>query len=144
MTPAEIFERVFTTENPSTGSVPPPHMAWVVFEHGTGFFTTPTDELPVDASFEAIADAARAALRELGPVHVGTSSADFSTARLAGWFPDDPVWFVTYDHPAIASAVVEESELAAGMFARSLRQEDHDGMNIVLVRRFDGSVRSSG
>ena len=142
MTPGEILERVFTSVNPTTGSQPPPEMAWVVFAHGTAFFTAPSAELPVDASFDALAEAARAALRELGPVQVGTSSADFNPARLDGWFPDDPVWFVGFDHPAIATIVEGDgSELAMGMMARTLRQQDHDEQQIVLVRRFDGSTR---
>ena len=96
-TPSEVIERVFTTANPTTGSQPPPDIAWVLFEHGTAFFTAPNDDVPVDASFDALADAARAALRELGPVGVGSASADFNTARLDGWYPDEPVWFVTYN-----------------------------------------------
>ena len=142
MTPAEILERVFTTDNPTTGSKPPPQMAWVVFEHGTAFFTAPSDALAADASFDTLADAAKAALAELGPVHVGTSSADFNTSRLEGWFPDEPVWFVSFDHPAIATIIESEgSDLAVGMMARSLRQQDHDSLNVVLVRRFDGTKR---
>ena len=142
MTAADVLERVFTTANPDTGSQPPPHMAWVVFEHGTAFFTAPTPALPIDASFDALEAAGRAALAELGPVHVGTPSADFNTARLDGWFPDDPVWFVSFDHPAIATIVtIEASELVAGMTARQLRQQDHDEQKVVHVRRFDGSTR---
>ena len=142
MTPAEIIERVFTTANPTTGSQPPPQMAWVIFEHGTAFFAAPSDALAADASFDTLADAATAALAELGPVHVGTSSADVNPSRLDGWFPEEPVWFVSFDHPAIATVVVvESSDLAAGMMARGLRQQDHDEQRIVLVRRFDGAKR---
>ena len=140
---AEVLEKVFTSANPATGSQPPPAMAWVVFAHGTAFFTTPTIGLPPDASFDAIADAARAALTELGPVLVGSPAADFHTARLDGWYPDDPVWFVSYDHPAIATIILHGgAELAAGILARGHRQQDHDEQQIVLVRRFDGSTRA--
>lgn len=140
--PADVIETLFTTENPATGSQPPAQIAWVVFAHGTVFFTTPTDALPLDTSFDALADAARAALHELGPVIPGTSSADFNISRLDGWYPDDPVWFVAFDHPALATIVIEDDELAAGLVARSLRQQDHEDRAIVLVRHFDGTVRA--
>jgi hypothetical protein len=144
VTPAEIIERIFTTENPATGSRPPAQIAWVVFEHGTAFFTAPTDALGADASFDALADAARAALRELGPVGVGSASADFRTSRLDGWFPDAPIWFVSFDHPAIATVIESEGgDLEIGLMARSLRQQDHDEPTIALVRRFDGATRAA-
>ena len=142
MTPAEVIERVFTSANPTTGSQPPPAMAWVVFAHGTAFFTAPTDDLPLDASFDELCDAARAALRDLGPVHVGTSSADFNTARLDGWFPDAPIWFVSFDHPSIATVIESDgADLAVGLIARAQRQQDHDEQTVVVVRRFDGTIR---
>lgn len=140
-TPADVITTIFTTENPATGSKPPPEMAWVVFSHGTAFFTLPTDAVPLDASFDALVAAARAALSELGPVIAGTPAADFNTARLEGWYPDEPVWFVSYAHSALATIIVEPDELSAGLGARALRQQDHDDPQVVLVRRFDGSVR---
>ena len=140
MTPAQILERVFTSKNPVTGSDPPPAMAWVVFENGTCFYTAPSDALPVTATRDQIEAAGKAALRELGPVHVGSPSADFNPARLDGWFPDDPVWFVTFDHEAIATILVGEgTDLAMGLQGRSLREADHDAMVVVLVRGFDGT-----
>ena len=75
-TPEQVIEQVFTSVNPTTGSQPPPAIAWVVFAHGTVFFTVPTDAVPVDATLAALADAGRAALKELGPVHVATPSAE--------------------------------------------------------------------
>jgi hypothetical protein len=138
---AEVVEHVFTSDNPATGSKPPPHMAWAVFAHGTAFVTAPTDALPVTATFDAIADAARAALRELGPVHPGTPSADFNPTRLEGWYPDEPVWYVGFDHPAIATVIVAGGgDLAAGLLARQNRQRDHDEQTIVIVRAFDGTT----
>ncbi|MFN0246066.1 MAG: hypothetical protein ACKV2T_04110 [Kofleriaceae bacterium] len=140
MTPAQVLERVFTSDNPVTGSKPPPAMAWVIFANGTCFYSAPSDALPVTASRDEIEAAGKAALRELGPVHVGSPSADFNPARLDGWFPDDPVWFVTFDHAAIATILVAEgNDLAIGLRARSLREDDHDEQRVVLVRGFDGT-----
>lgn len=67
-TPADVIEKVFTTANPDTGSLPPPEIAWAVFEHGTVYFSAPDDDLDLTASLDDVAEAARVALRELGPV----------------------------------------------------------------------------
>lgn len=140
-TPEQVIDRVFTTANPETGSLPPPQIAWAVFAHGTAFFSAPTDELAADASAEAIATAARAAISELGPVGAGSASADFNPVRLDGWFPDEPVWFVGFDHPGIATVVtIDATDLVAGLAGRSRRQLDHDEQQIVCVRRFDGTT----
>jgi len=142
MTPADVLLHVFTSKNPDTGSEPPPHMAWAVFANGTAFYAQPSEALPIDASFDAIADAAHAALAELGPVRVGTPSADFNSTRLDTWFPDEPVWFITYDHPAIVTILSSDgTDLAAGIAGRSRRQQDHDERKIVLVRRFSGEIK---
>ena len=141
LTAEDVIARVFTTPNPETGSQPPPEIAWVVFAQGTVFFSEPTDALPASASAAEIGEAGKAALRDLGPVQVGTSSADFRTARLDGWFPDERVWFVGFDHPNIATIVVADMEsMTAGFEARSLRQRDHDEQTVVCVRGFDGTV----
>jgi hypothetical protein len=141
LTAEDVATRVFTSQNPATGSQPPPEIAWVVFEHGTVFFSTPTDALPASASSAQIAEAGKAALRELGPVHVATPSADFNAVRLNSWFPDEPVWFVRFDHPNVATVVVMESEpVVAGLEARRRRQRDHDEQVIVCVRGFDTAV----
>lgn len=140
-TTEEIVERIFTSPNPETGSEPPPHIAWVSFANGSVFFTAPTDGLPMDASLEAIAEAGKAALRELGPVHVGTPSADFNPVRLDGWYPDEPVWFVGFDHPAIATVLVLDTQpVTAGLEARGRRQIDHDELVLACVRGFDGTL----
>jgi len=118
-------------------------MAWAVFEHGTAFFTTPTQMLPIDSTFEAIAEAARAALRTLGPVTVGTESADFSAIRMSSWYPEEPLWMVSFATPDIATIVSNDgSDLTAGLDGRQRRQQDHDEQKLVIVRRFDGTTRS--
>lgn len=141
LTAEDIVARAFTTQNPTTGSQPPPQIAWVVFAHGTVFFTTPTDDLPASASPAQIAEAGKAALRKVGPVRAGHPSGDFSPRRLDGWFPDEPVWFVGFDRPGIATTVVMDAEpVVAGLEARRRRQRDHDEQTIVCVRGFDGTV----
>jgi hypothetical protein len=139
--PEEVIERLFTSVNPTTLSKPPSEIAWVVFGHGTVFFTVPTEELPNGASPAQIEAAGRAALAELGPVMVATPSADFSPTRLASWYPDDPVWFVGFDHPSIVTIVtMPGTPLLVGMEARRRRQLDHDEGTVTLVRGFDGTV----
>jgi len=140
-TAEDVIAHIFTTENPETGSQPPAHIAWVVFAHGTSFFSGPTEALPVNATLPAIAEAGKAALRELGPVRAGSSAGDFRTLRLEGWYPDEPVWFVGFDHPDIATVVTMDAEsLAVGLEGRRRRQRDHDELAIVCVRGFDGAI----
>lgn len=141
-TVAGVLEHLFTSVNPETGSRPPPHIAWVVFANGTAFFTAPTDELPLDAPREDLVTAACRALEELGPVVAGTPSGDFSPSLLDTWFPGEFVYFVTYDHPSIATIVFadEEAELAAGLEGRARRTADHEARRIELVRDFAGRV----
>jgi len=84
---AEILERVFTTPNRKTGSLPPVHTAWVVFAHGTVFYSVPSGMLPVECTFEVLAEAACSALKELGPAQAGTEWADFNPfASMAGFW----------------------------------------------------------
>jgi hypothetical protein len=142
-TPAEVIETVFTTANPESGSLPPPDIAWAVFEGGTVFFAAPRDGLDGSASLDDVEAAARAALGELGPVRVATPSADFTVSRLSGWYPDDPVWFIGFDSVTLATIVIEDfdSDLAAGMTGRAIRDRDHEAMHVVSVRNFRGERR---
>lgn len=141
---ASVIEHVFTHVNPTTGSEPPKHMAWVIFEHGTTFYTTPTEKLPVDSSLDVLVEAAKQSLMELGAIQPGSSSGDFKTAHLKGWFPSEFVYFVTYDHPAVISVVIseEKDDLNAGLDGRARRATDHDSMNISVARDFNGTERT--
>ena len=50
----------------------------------------------------------------------------------------------TAGHPAIATVVIlEAKDLVAGLDGRARRQLDHDEQQIVMVRRFDGSKKST-
>ena len=139
-----VLEHIFASPNPSTGSPPPPHVAWVVFEHGTVFFTYPSAALPVDATPAALIGAASDALAELGAVHVGTPSADFSASHLSDWFPGEGVYFIWYGHKLVASVVLGgASDLTAGMAGRSRRQADFEARKVAVVRSFDGQKTSA-
>ena len=131
----EILDRVFTTPNPKTGSLPPAHTAWVVFAHWTVSYSVPSGLLPVDCTFEVLAEAACSALKELGPPHAGTESADFNPFRLDGWFPDEPVWCVGYAHENIVTIVTMDSQpMTAGLSGRARRELDLAEQSIVFVR----------
>ncbi len=137
-----VLEHVFTHENPTTGSQPPELMAWVVFENGTAFFSAPTDELGSDATQDELVAAARIAMAELGPVIAGTPAGDFNPVCLDAWFPGEYVYFVTYDHPAIATVVIAEKpdDLAAGLTGRARREADLSGLDAREIRDFQGRV----
>jgi len=135
-----VLDHIFTNPNPSTKSPPPEHVAWAIFAEGTIFYTFPNDELPVDASPERIAAAARTALQELGPVLAGTPSADFNPVLLSAWFPHEHVFFVTYDHPAIATIVLADAPeaLPAGLAGRIARDADLESLELIEIRDFHG------
>jgi hypothetical protein len=142
---AEIINHVFTTPNPQTESLPPDYTACVIYAHGTVFYSAPSATLPVDATFDVIAEAASMALNELGPVHAGTPSADFNPLRLDAWFPDEPVWLVSFDHENIATIVTMDAQaITVGLNGRIRRELDFAEQSIVLVRRFDGTSRRQG
>lgn len=138
-----MLEHVFTHQNPTTGSLPPEQMAWVVFEHGTAFFSAPTDDLTVDADMHELVAAARIAMAELGPVIAGTPAGDFNPVSLEDWFPGELIYFVTYDHPAIATVVFtqeDDDDLSAGLAGRSRREADLEGLCAREIRDFHGRV----
>jgi hypothetical protein len=78
-------------------------------------------------------------------VRAGSPSGDFNPSRLTGWYPDEPVWLVGFDHPGIMTIVTHDGgDLAAGLDARARRDRDHDEQAIVLVRGFDGAIDRPG
>ncbi len=44
-TPGTVLEHVASHLEPGSSSLPPEHMAWVVFASGTAFFSDPSDDL---------------------------------------------------------------------------------------------------
>lgn len=142
LTVADVVTRVFTTENPETGSAPPEHVAWVIFRHETVFLTAPTDELPVSSTPDALVRAALKTLIRFGPPVPGTASADFQVTRLP-WWPDAFVFMVSYDHPNLFNVVIaddEMSDLGVGIMGRSVRKSDAEEPSVIEVRAFDGQA----
>jgi hypothetical protein len=100
--------------------------AWVLFKHGTCVVVSdPRD----DAAAAAIA-----ILREHGPVHVATPTADFTVHTLA----DYPGWVISCHHSDIITYVhpreVDEPgprNHAVGLLGRSYR--DHDSRELEVV-----------
>jgi len=105
------------------------HKSWVLFENGTCVIFT-------NASGD-ISNQATDLLKEWGPVHVGTSSADFSVVDLA----DGQGWVVTCHHPDILTYVDPEeigpapNELTIGMLGRGMRDDDAHDLHIVHVEQ---------
>ena len=52
------------------------------------------------------------------------------------------MYFVTYDHPAIATVVIadQEDDLSAGLAGRAYREADLEGLTATEIRGFDGRV----
>lgn len=142
LTVADVVTKVFTTENPATGSAPPAHVAWVIFRNETVFLTMPTDELPVETTPDTLARTALKALIHFGPPVPGTASADFRVARLP-WFPDDFVYMVSYDHPNLLNIVIAEAEMTdvgVGMLGRAVRKLDAEEPSVIELRDFGGNA----
>jgi hypothetical protein len=53
------------------------------------------------------------------------------------------VWFIGFASDALATIVIEDfdSDLAAGMTGRAIRDSDHQAMRVVSVRNFRGERR---
>ncbi len=105
---------------------------WVLFDNGT-FIVFPDAKAEDD-----IAAAAVKLMQERGEVVVGTESADFQVTSLAntpGWVVrgnvDDMYVFV---QPEELDSD-EPTELEVGMFARTIRQLDHEDLDVLHVNR---------
>ena len=139
----DVIEKVFTSKNPETGGEPPENLAWVIFENGTVFLAAPSEQTPLEIDFEPLAEVASQELKVLGPSIGGTPSGDFNVIKL-GWYPDDFVYRVTYNHPNIANIEVCETEtdhLLVGISGRAARGKDAENLQVKFVRKFDGSTK---
>lgn len=101
--------------------------SWVVFEHGTCvILREPAADLAAQAS---------GLLKEWGPVHVGSSAADFSTINCG----DALGWVVTCHHNDIFTRVspedagAEPSDLTVGMYGRFKRGEDAASLRVMHI-----------
>lgn len=105
---------------------------WVLFDNGT--FLVFRDAKPEDD----IESAAIELMRERGEVVPGTPSADFQVTALA----DVRGWVVRGDVDGLYVYVQPEElesdspdELEIGMFARTIRQLDHEDLVVLHVER---------
>jgi N-glycosidase YbiA len=101
--------------------------AWALFARGTCVIFA--------GAHADIAARAAALLREVGPVHAGSTAGDFSVIAL-----DDGLgWVVTSHHPDVLTHVPppevgpDPSELSVGLLGRSWRDQDAAELNVVHV-----------
>ena len=114
----EIWRKVIIGENKS----------WVLFEHGTCVILMEPKE---DLAAQAIE-----IMKEYGPVHVGTGSADMGITELSNY----PGWVVTGHHPDMLNYVSPEelktdnpSDLVIGFVGRNKRDEDSKSLKIIHI-----------
>ncbi len=102
--------------------------SWVVFAHGT-CVVLPDPAPGVDLAAQAVE-----ILREYGPVHVGSPSADFGTVTL----DPGPGWAVYGHHNDVLTyvgpdEVSDDSDLAVGLYGRHKRDRDGHELTVVHV-----------
>lgn len=112
-----VWRRIIVGENKS----------WVMFRQGTCVILSQPEP---DLARQAVE-----LLREWGPVHVGTPSADFDVLNL----DDDLGWVVTCHHPDILNymppAAVSSGtpDMVIGLVGRQIRGEDAQELQVVHV-----------
>ena len=114
----EIWRNVIIGDNKS----------WVLFEHGTCVILMEPKE---DLATQAIE-----IMKEYGPVHVGTGSADMGITGLSNY----PGWVVTGHHPDMLNYVSPKelktdnpSDLVIGFLGRSKREADSKSLKIIHI-----------
>ena len=101
--------------------------SWVLFEGGTCVFLIDCDG--------DLATAATELLREVGPVEIGSSQADFAVMEFDG----EVGWGVTFDHPDLLTLVLpreisaQPSELMIGLLGRTKRGDDAEQLKIAHI-----------
>lgn len=114
----EIWRKVIIGDNKS----------WVLFENGTCVILMEPKE---DLAAQAID-----IMKEYGPVHVGSASADMGITELTNY----PGWVVTGHHPDILNYMSPEefktdnpNDVAIGVLGRSKREADSKSLNIIHI-----------
>ena len=102
--------------------------SWVLFEHGTCVILMEPKE---DLAAQAIE-----IMKEYGPVHVGTASADMGITKLSNY----PGWVVSGHHPDMLNYVSPEelktdnpSDVVIGFLGRSKRDADSESLKIIHI-----------
>lgn len=99
--------------------------SWVLFENGTCVILM---EPEADLATQAIN-----LMKKWGPVHVGSSAADFNVITLT----EGPGWVVTCHHDDILTYVSEEeidtedTNLFIGILGRTKRSQDAESLNVI-------------
>jgi hypothetical protein len=114
----EIWRKLIIGDNKS----------WVLFENGTCVILM---EPKKDLAAQAID-----IMKEYGPVHVGTGSADAGIIKL----DNDPGWVVTGHHPDILNYMSPDElkndnpeDFVVGLLGRYKRETDSESLNIIHI-----------
>ena len=118
----EIWRKLIIGDNKS----------WALFENGTCVILMEPKE---DLAAQAID-----IMKEYGPVHVGTASADMRVTKLSYY----PVWVVRGHHPDILNYVSPDElndelknddteDFNIGFLGRSKREDDSKSLNIIHI-----------
>ena len=102
--------------------------SWVIFEHNTCvILMNPEEDLALQA---------KNLLKEYGPYHVGTASADMNVIKLR----NDPGWVVTGHHRDILNYVSADefedasiNDVGIGLVGREDRSKDAEELKIVHI-----------
>ena len=114
----EIWRKIIIGDNKS----------WVLFEDGTCVILMEPKE---DLAAQAID-----IMKEYGPVHVGSASADMEITKLRNY----PGWVVIGHHPDILNYVSPDElknddadDVIVGLLGRSTREADSKSLNIIHI-----------
>jgi hypothetical protein len=114
----EIWRKIIIGDNKS----------WVLFEDGTCVILIEPKE---DLAAQAID-----IMKEYGPVHIGSASADMEITELTNY----PGWVVTGHHPDMLNYMAPEefktdnpNDVAIGVLGRSKREADSKSLNIIHI-----------
>lgn len=109
-----------------------PEANWVVYENGTVVYH---EKSMVDEKQELI----RLSNEAMSiPVVAATPSADFSVNRLNVYYPDEPIYAVTYSYPENMATIIRdgsENELIIGLAGREQRREDSQSIKVVATSK---------
>ena len=102
--------------------------SWVLFEDGTCVILMEPKE---DLAAQAID-----IMKEYGPVHIGSASADMEITKLTKY----PGWVVTGHHPDILNYISPDElknddtdDIVVGFLGRSTREADSKSLNIIHI-----------
>ncbi|KAJ3054645.1 hypothetical protein HK097_001201 [Rhizophlyctis rosea] len=118
-----------------------PNADWVAFTHGTFYISSSSDFTTLPA---LLSNAKSSLSQYAGEMVAGTSGADFTAIPQEKYFPDDSVWAITYDAPAVMTLVVLDEKgydthgpksLRAGLEGRMCRNMDAQELKVVATSR---------